>query len=265
MKILFLDDLDQIRSLKAFFEAQNIEACEAGTVQEFAEQLRSGTDLIVANLLTRSADFEIILAQFDQELVVPSAPVMILTDQASLNRFSNSKWICDYLFLPFLPDDLLARVRWNLRQVRRDSSIQSGLPGQVASPCLSSSSSRPMGNKIVLIVEDDLELAQTLKLRVESGGYRVQHASDGEEAILKVRAQKPHLILMDVMMPKLDGYSTLKQVNQITDRKVPVMIMTGTAAISEEDYRMEGACAFFRKPVNGDELLKQMKETIGEA
>ena len=64
--------------------------------------------------------------------------------------------------------------------------------------------------KKILIVEDENSLAETLKMRFEGSGYSVDIASDGQEALTKVRADKPNLILLDIMLPKIDGYKVCR-------------------------------------------------------
>ena len=115
--------------------------------------------------------------------------------------------------------------------------------------------------KHILVVDDDPDLVQTLKVRLESDGdFVVSTAQNGEEALRFVQRGAPDAIVMDVLMPKMDGLSTLKAINKMTDRKVPVIIMTGKAVMIRDAFELEGARDFLVKPVSGSQLVKRIKE-----
>ena len=112
----------------------------------------------------------------------------------------------------------------------------------------------------ILIVDDDEDLVQTLKVRLESDAdFVVSTVYNGEEALRAVQRKTPDLIVLDIMMPKMDGLTTLKAINKMMDAKVPVIIMTGKATMLKEAFQLEGACDFLTKPVNGGDLAKQIK------
>ncbi|MBI4387912.1 MAG: response regulator, partial [Candidatus Omnitrophica bacterium] len=111
---------------------------------------------------------------------------------------------------------------------------------------------------------DDADLLQTMKLRLEAGGsFLVKTAQSGEAAIKLVEAKVPDLIITDVLMPDMDGYTTLREINKVTERKVPVIVTTGKAIMMKDTFEMEGAKAFFIKPIDGNELVKKVKEILG--
>ena len=116
--------------------------------------------------------------------------------------------------------------------------------------------------KYVLIVDDDKDLTETLKMRLEVEDFEVGVVHDGEEAIKKVNEKAPDLIIMDVLMPRLDGLGTIQKINQLREQKIPFIIMTGTAVMMEETFRIEGARVFFKKPFDGSKMVKYAKEIL---
>ena len=121
--------------------------------------------------------------------------------------------------------------------------------------------------KKILIVEDESSLAETLKLRFEATGYRVDIAGDGQEAMQKVRDDKPNLILLDIMLPKIDGYKVCRILKfDEKYRNIPIIMLTAKA--QEEDRELGfsvGANAYIVKPFDTQELMQKIKELLGEA
>ena len=119
--------------------------------------------------------------------------------------------------------------------------------------------------KEILIIDDDADLLQAWKLRFEAaGGFLVKTAQRGADAIKVVENKIPNLIITDVIMPDMDGYTTLREINKITEKKVPVIVMTGKAVMTKDAFEMEGARAFLLKPVDGNQLLQKAKELLGD-
>jgi DNA-binding response OmpR family regulator len=102
----------------------------------------------------------------------------------------------------------------------------------------------------VLVVDDEPDFVELLHEFLTAKGYEVISAADGEEALRKVKEDRPHLILLDVRMPKMNGLEVLKQVREI-DHEVGVIMVT--AANEEETGRQAlalGAFDYIVKPVD---------------
>ncbi len=117
---------------------------------------------------------------------------------------------------------------------------------------------------MVLVVDDEAvnrKLAQEL---LTSRGYLVEVASNGEEAVSKVRALRPDLILLDVMMPRLDGLQTCRILKQDEEtRLIPIVLLTALAALDDRVTGIEaGADDFLTKPFNAVELLARVRSLI---
>ena len=118
----------------------------------------------------------------------------------------------------------------------------------------------------ILIVDDDKNIIETLKTRLETNGYRIITASNGLEGLDKANAEKPDLIILNVMMPQLDGIMTTLRLKGMAETKTtPIIIMTG---IKERDNmilaRHVGASDYITKPFESSELLKKIDKLLTE-
>ncbi|GAB4443425.1 MAG: sigma-54 dependent transcriptional regulator [bacterium] len=119
---------------------------------------------------------------------------------------------------------------------------------------------RPVKN--VLAVDDDLEMRNALKEALERLDFNVVVAKDGEEALLKAQKEKFSLIVSDMMMPKMDGLSFLRQIRKM-GLLVPVLIITGFGTIESAVEAMKlGAADYIMKPFSFDSLKKAIENLI---
>ena len=118
--------------------------------------------------------------------------------------------------------------------------------------------------KTLLVVDDEFDLTNTLRAVFQSAGYRVDTATDGGQAMNALRSHVPDLVLMDVMMPLMDGLKVLRTMRQSHDlENVPVILMSVLPpTVKREDYDWQ---AFLRKPFTLETLLKTVEQTIGTA
>lgn len=118
----------------------------------------------------------------------------------------------------------------------------------------------------ILVAEDDALTARFLLSLLESEGYRVEWAADGEAAIRAARAERPDLILTDLVMPYRDGYRVLKDVrNDEKLRDVPVILMS--MKDREDDVVRaldEGADDYVIKPFGARELLARIRKRLDD-
>jgi len=111
----------------------------------------------------------------------------------------------------------------------------------------------------ILIIDDDNVLVKMLKIRLEANGYDVIVANDGEQGMNMWKEEKPDLIILDVMMPKMDGYSFVQTTKAREDLN-PVPIIVATAKEETRDlFMMEGINDYVIKPFNNEELLKKIE------
>ena len=109
--------------------------------------------------------------------------------------------------------------------------------------------------KKILVVDDEEQLAMAVKIRLQSRGYQVVTASDGRQAIEKAEQERPDLILLDVLMPVMDGYSCLRELNAKFGRgKIPVIILTARDRMKDL-FELEGIADYIIKPFDHEDLL----------
>ena len=118
--------------------------------------------------------------------------------------------------------------------------------------------------KKILIVEDEHELLDLMKMRLTANNYEVIGASDGKEGYEKAHKEKPDLILLDLMLPKIDGYwvcNLLKHDKR--HENVPIIIMTAKSGDEEQKLAKEcGADAYMKKPCDIEALLAKIASLL---
>ena len=121
--------------------------------------------------------------------------------------------------------------------------------------------------KKLLIVEDNTELAELLRLGLKQAGFAVSTAANGVEALKKARANAPDLVVLDVILPELDGFAVceaLKRANETA--KIPVIMLTGLTSEFTRFAGLEsGADEYVTKPVSPAQLLPRIQHLIRQA
>lgn len=123
-----------------------------------------------------------------------------------------------------------------------------------------------MGKKKILVVDDEKDLVKTVSYRLAAADYDIVSAYDGQEALDKARKEKPDLIILDLMLPKMDGYKVcglLKKDARYS--KIPIIMFTARA--QEEDRKLGeemGCDAFLVKPFEPAALLAKIEELLAK-
>ena len=120
------------------------------------------------------------------------------------------------------------------------------------------------GQKKVLIVDDEEDIQKLLKIRLEQEGFIVLIAGDGEEGIRLSELEMPDLIILDIMMPNIDGYSCLKEIRRIPKTKnVPILMMSGKEEEKVRDlFAFQKISGYLEKPFELDNLVTKAKEIL---
>lgn len=115
--------------------------------------------------------------------------------------------------------------------------------------------------KKVLVVDDNEDSVRILVKTLQSAGYSVRFARDGIEAILMIRNENPDLVLLDIMMPRMDGFEVCQAVKSNSKTKhIPVVIVTGkTDADSKYRALKMGAADYVTKPIRPFETVQKVK------
>jgi two-component system KDP operon response regulator KdpE len=116
-------------------------------------------------------------------------------------------------------------------------------------------------DKLILLVDDEPRLTTMMRMNLETDGLRVHVAASGREALDALREEMPDLILLDVMMPNMDGFETLRRIRLAS--QVPVIMLT---AMNEENDRIRGlelgADDYVNKPFNYREVLSRIRAVL---
>jgi len=127
-----------------------------------------------------------------------------------------------------------------------------------------------MSNKrLVLVVDDDPDLVDAVSMKLESLDFRTVKACDGVDAWEKIKSEKPDLMILDVMMPRKDGYELCKEVKANPQYKdITIILLTAVAdhVASTSSTHMDGkttpADDFISKPIDMDKLMQIVKENV---
>lgn len=113
----------------------------------------------------------------------------------------------------------------------------------------------------ILVVDDDPEITSLLRRGLAYEGYRLDTASDGIEALAKARDREPDMVILDIMMPGLDGIEVCKRLREAGD--VPILMLTAKGTVSDRVIGLEcGADDYLVKPFALDELLARVKALL---
>ena len=114
----------------------------------------------------------------------------------------------------------------------------------------------------VLVVDDEPQVVWMLLFSLEAEGYRTFSAGDGRDALDQIRRHRPRVVLLDIMMPMVDGWSVLQELETLpADERPRVVVVSARASARDRQKAIElGADAFVAKPFNVDDLLGVVRE-----
>lgn len=117
-----------------------------------------------------------------------------------------------------------------------------------------------MGTKI-LVVDDDKNICELLKLYLESEGYSVYVANDGQEAVNLFHAKAPELVLLDIMLPKMDGWQVCREIRKTSS--APIIMLTAKGEVFDKVLGLElGADDYVTKPFDAKEVMARVKAVL---
>ncbi len=117
-------------------------------------------------------------------------------------------------------------------------------------------------DRLVLVVDDDPDILQTLALCLSTEGYRVLMAANGQEALDLLKKERPACILLDLMMPVMDGWQFVAALEERGLRNAPLLILSADRAVQGHAAKLR-ADAFLAKPFDLDELLGKVHQLTG--
>ncbi len=119
-----------------------------------------------------------------------------------------------------------------------------------------------MNSERILIIEDELPMRRALEDVLTGEGYRVFSAADGESGLQRALAEKPDLILLDLMLPRLDGYSVCAELRRL-ENPVPILMLTAKGQVEDRVMGLDaGADDYLVKPFSTEELLARVRALL---
>jgi OmpR family response regulator RpaB len=116
-------------------------------------------------------------------------------------------------------------------------------------------------NEKILIVDDEVSIRQILETRLSIRGYTVILAANGEEALYRFRKEQPNLVILDIMLPKIDGYEVCSEIRK--ESQVPIIMLTALGDISDRVTGLElGADDYVMKPFSPKELEARIRSVL---
>jgi CheY-like chemotaxis protein len=123
-----------------------------------------------------------------------------------------------------------------------------------------------MDTKKILLVDDSNTILMMEKMILKKGPYVMVTASNGEEAVAKAEAEKPDLILMDVVMPKMDGFEAVRRIRaSAATAAIPIIMVTTRGEEGNVEAGYSAGCTdYVTKPIDGTELLSKLRSYLGQ-
>jgi DNA-binding response OmpR family regulator len=122
-----------------------------------------------------------------------------------------------------------------------------------------------MSRKKILLVDDSATILMIERMLLNKGPYDVITAADGEEAVAKTASDRPDLILMDVVMPKMNGFDAVRRIRESADvGSTPIIMVTTRGEMENVENGFSSGCNdYITKPINGPELMTKLKALLG--
>ena len=123
----------------------------------------------------------------------------------------------------------------------------------------------PTNAQKILVADDEVYMLRLLEMTFKKGGYEVVSCRDGKEALATAFTAQPQLIVLDVMMPGLDGLGALRMLKENpATRDIPVVVLSAKGhALTRVDAVLAGAVLFLAKPFSPNELLGEVRKILG--
>ena len=117
----------------------------------------------------------------------------------------------------------------------------------------------------ILIADDEIYMLRLLEMTLKKGGYSVISCRDGRDALTLAAHELPQLIVLDIMMPGLDGLGTLRQLKENSaTRDLPVVVLSAKGhALTKSEAELAGAVLFLAKPFSPNQLLGEVQKILG--
>lgn len=119
-------------------------------------------------------------------------------------------------------------------------------------------------NPLVLVIEDNEQNLYLMRFLLEKNGFTVVEATDGEKGVEVAKEMKPHLILLDIQLPRMDGYAVAHELRKNNElASTPIVAVTSYAMVGDRERILAaGADGYIEKPIDPEKFVEQIKEHI---
>ncbi len=267
-KILLVQDDEQYIKNENELISDNIKIYHANGKSPICDLIKQyDPDLIMVDLYSNKFDSFRIINDINEDIFSKNIPVISfihdLSDIEEINRINNSLFETT-LVLQHHPLDVLKIIRDRIELIdvsifQNNNSTVSNVPSIKYKSTISSK--KESDTFSVLVVDDDQDARFTIGEIIKSLGYNPLYASDGFECIEILTSEKPDLILLDIMMPQMDGFQTIKKIrNNISTKELKVFALTAYAMLSDREIiEKNGFDGLFSKPINTVQLENKLK------
>jgi two-component system chemotaxis response regulator CheY len=240
--LLIVEDDDEIRRvMRGMLHGMGLTIAEAANGSEaFHAVAANRPDVMIVDLMMPEMNGLALLDKLRSAGLMDPIAVIVTTGSITPSSVVRDKGALGVLRKPFTRAELRAAVQTVVR--RRTSGRRS--PASATRPC-------------VLIVDDDADLRRLLETTLRLDGYETMAATNGADALECMRARKPATVLLDLMMPTMDGWLfRRRQLEDPAFASVPVVCMTGVADPAEVEAQLGVPC--LPKPIDVDALLNEL-------
>lgn len=260
--VLVVEDDPVIQALLGrTLEAPRREIVFASTMVEGRDRLADGPNLLILDLFLPDADGRQLLVELRRDPATGTLPVIVLSGNDS--DVARAECLAlgadEYLQKPFDAAALLALVDSVLR-AEAAAGLREAMPGIPAEP----EPTESVGSRSILLAEDDDLVAALIVDRLTRDGFEMVRCSDGEAALAEARRNPPDVAILDVKMPKMDGFEVLSHLREIPElADTPVIVLTAMG--SEHDVVRGfdlGADDYVLKPFSPTELAARVQRLV---
>lgn len=248
-KIILIDDEpDFVQNVQSYFEMHGYECLAACNGQEGLELIeKERPALMILDILMPNMDGYTMLRELKKRRI--NMMCIVMTAKEKLKDLFELEKVDRFLTKPFELHKLKEIVTQMLASADHAPSPSPDLEQSVEGK-----------GKTVLVIEDEVKLAESIKQYLEIKGYTAHVAFSGADGLESVLAAKPDLICTDIMMPGMDGYSFVKELRK-KDRTIPIVVMSGKDKMKEL-IEIEGISGFLQKPFDLGSLEETIKKVL---
>jgi twitching motility two-component system response regulator PilG len=157
------------------------------------------------------------------------------------------------------PDDVVFAAEVNALHIRHKEFKKHDLAEIEEEPAVEEP------KRLILVVDDSATVRKLISGKLSDAGHEVFCAADGKEALEQLKALKPDLVLLDIAMPKMDGYEVCRKIRSTPEtREIPVIMISGKDGVFDEDRgRLAGSSGFITKPFGPETLMSTVASYLG--